>query len=458
MHLVTTLILSSMCILLSSCGSVPQAGDDFKRSARVSVAGANDPEERLRDELAEFMVYFQQTIARMESVAIRAADGNESELLGIRSSVVLIERKFTEAYAQPEAISALIELWYDAYRLNAWRWEYEKRSQLLLQSTGIARILNRIREIARRWTQPSVFKDLDTRIRERAKADEQVEDFIDPERMQAARTPVLVRQNKGSDLVNVLGLPFAPFKAAGSISQTAAEIGEEARRIADRVDRLPSDLGHQADLIVLGVLTSPQVESILEDMDQLSSDFERISRETEKIEGIIDGLPTRVREEAQVLLETLEDRSEEFGAMNRSLRATFESGGHTLESLTEASASLSQLAVQLETTSLVLDELFGFSSGARGSNGQNRDSLQDVRTTAEAIAETSRSLEDLISSPDLMGVIERLDQSVQNAAREADQTASLVVDRLAWRLAILLFVAFILGVLLVALMNRLRRS
>ena len=458
MRLFTNLLALAACLLLISCGSSAVSNDGFKRSARVSGAGANDPEERLRDELAEFMSYFQRTIARMEGVAIRAADGNGEKLNTIRASVSLIERKFTEAYAQPDATSALIELWYDAYRLNAWRWQYEKRQKLLLQSPGVSAILNRIKEIARRWTQPEIFNDLDERIRERANADEQVEDFVDPARMTASRTPVLVTQNKGSDLVNVLGLPFAPFKAAGSISRTAAEIGDEARRIADRVDRLPSDLGHQAEMIVLGVLTSPQMESILLDLEQLTADFERISQETGKIEGMVNGLPTRVREEATILLDSLEDRSQEMVAMNRALTETFQSGGQTLDSLTEASASLNGLAVQLEQTSLVLDELFGFSAAVESSNGGDQDSLLEVRATAEAISETARSLQELIASPDLTGVIERLDQSVQNAAREADRTASMIVDRVAWRLGILLLIAFILGGLLVLLISRLKRS
>ncbi len=458
MRLFTVLLILAAPLLLFSCDSTPEVRDEFKRSARVSAAGANDPEERLRDELGEFMVYFERTIGRMESAAIRAADGDQEELSAIRTSVVLIERKFTKAYAQPDSLTALVGLWYDAYRLNAWRWEYEKRQQLLLQSPGISRILNRIREIARRWTQPEVFNNLDERIRERATADEQEEDFIDPVRMRISRSPILISQNAGSDLVNVLGLPLAPFKAAGNISQTAAEIGEEARRIADRVDRLPSDLGHQAEMIVLGVLASPQMESILEDLQQLSDDFERISTETEKIEGMVNGLPARVREEATILLDSLEDRSQEMVAMNRSLTETFQSGGQTLDSLTQASESLNGLAIQLEKTSIVLDELFGFSAAVESSSGSDRDSLLEVRATAEAIAETSRSLQDLIASPDLSGVIDRVDESVQNAAREADQTASLIVDRVAWRLGILLLIAFVLGGLLVLFMNRLKRQ
>ena len=106
-------------------------------------------------------------------------------------------------------------------------------------------------------------------------------------------------------------------------------------------------------------LASPQMESILEDLDQLSTDFERISTETEKIEDIVNGLPARVREEATLLLDSLQDRSEEMAAMNRSLNETLQNGGQTLDSLTKASQSLSQLAVQLERTSVVLDELFG---------------------------------------------------------------------------------------------------
>ena len=143
----TVLVLVTAAVL-PSCTPAPNAEGDFARPARVTAGAASDPQERLRDELGEFMVYFERTITRLKNNAIRLADGNEEELQTIRRTVLLIERKFTEAYAQPDSYVALIELWYDAYRLNAWRWEYEKRNHLLLKATGIAHILNRIREVA----------------------------------------------------------------------------------------------------------------------------------------------------------------------------------------------------------------------------------------------------------------------------------------------------------------------
>ena len=81
MRLITALLILAASLLLFSCDSTPEVRDEFKRSARVSAAGANDPEERLRDELGEFMVYFERTIGRMESAAIRAAlTGDQPEL------------------------------------------------------------------------------------------------------------------------------------------------------------------------------------------------------------------------------------------------------------------------------------------------------------------------------------------------------------------------------------------
>ncbi|MEE2907373.1 MAG: hypothetical protein VX527_06010 [Planctomycetota bacterium] len=435
--------------VLPSCTPAPNAEGDFARAARVTAGAASDPQERLRDELGEFMVYFDRTITRLKNNAIRLADGNQEELQTIRSTVLLIERKFTEAYAQPDSYVALIELWYDAYRLNAWRWEYEKRNLLLLKATGIAHILNRIRHIARRWTQPETFNLLDEKIREKASIDEQKEDFVDPKRMLVSKTPVLVSENDSTGIVSVLGLPFAPFAAADSISRTAAEMGVEARRIADRVDRLPSDRGHQAEMIVLEVLTSPQVEAVLLDLEQLSLNFARISDEVAKLEDVVDGLPTRVREESLILLESLDGRSEELITINRSLKETFESGGQTLDSLAVASVSLNELTVQVEKTTLVLDELFALSESLNSDPDDKKDTLLELRQTVEAITETSQSLQNLLAAPDLENVIDRVDASIQAAALEADLTASKLVDRLTWRLAILLCIAFVLGAILV---------
>ena len=72
-----------------------------------------------------------------------------------------------------------------------------------------------------------------------------------------------------------------------------------------------------------------------------------------------------------------------------------------------------------------------------------------MRQTVEAITETSQSLQNLLAAPDLENVIDRVDASIQSAALEADLTASKLVDRLTWRLAILLCIAFVLGAFLV---------
>ena len=48
--------------VLPSCTPSPNAESDFVRAARVTAAAASDPQERLRDELGEFMVYFERTV------------------------------------------------------------------------------------------------------------------------------------------------------------------------------------------------------------------------------------------------------------------------------------------------------------------------------------------------------------------------------------------------------------
>ena len=364
-HVIRSLTTIVLWVVLTALLSVEASASDeakLARPARVSAEGANDPQERLRDELGEFMVYFERTLSRLKNTAIRAAGDNTDELEIIRGSVILIELKFTEAYAQPDPFVALIELWYDAYRLNAWRWKYEKRDLQLVQANGISQILNRIREIARRWIQPAEFGVLDEKIRAKASSDEKSEAFVNPERMRVSSTPTLVSESRSTGLVSVLGIPFAPFAAAGNISRTAAEVGVEARRVADRIDRLPADLGHQAEIIALQVLSSPQVESALSDLNKLSADFARISDEVAKIEGMMDQLPVRIRKETTILLESISDQSAELVAISESMTQSFESAGQTLDRLALASAALNELTLQVEATSLALDEVFGFST------------------------------------------------------------------------------------------------
>lgn len=442
----TTIVLWVVVTALLSFEASARDEAELARPARVSAEGANDPQERLRDELGEFMVYFERTLSRLKTTAIRAAGGNTDELEIIRGSVVLIELKFTEAYAQPDPFVALIELWYDAYRLNAWRWKYEKRDLQLIQANGISQILNRIREIARRWIQPAEFGVLDEKIRAKASSDEESEAFVNPERMRVSSTPTLVSESRSTGLMSVLGIPFAPFAAAGNISRTAAEVGIEARRVADRIDRLPADLGHQAEIITLQVLSSPQVESALSDLNKLSADFARISDEVAKIEGMMDQLPVRIRKETTILLESISDQSAELVAISESMTQSFESAGQTLDRLALASAALNDLTLQVEATSLALDEVFGFSTNSGADNAANTNQMLEVRKTADSIAATSQALQDLIASPDLERAIDRLDRSIQGTTAQADLTLSRAIDQMTRRLALLLVMAFLLGV------------
>ena len=73
----------------------------------------------------------------------------------------------------------------------------------------------------------------------------------------------------------------------------------------------------------------------------------------------------------------------------------------------------------------------------------------EVRETADSITATSQSLKDLIGSPDLETTIARLDRSLQDATAGADQTMNRAIDRMTWRLGLLLVIAFLLGVALV---------
>lgn len=450
--------LFALSMALAACGTRPAKGPDefVVRSARLNTQGANDPQERLRDELGEFKTSFDRIIARMEMSASSLA-GDDPERLGqIQRDIRAIDRLFTAAYSEPDARVALVELWYDAYRLDSWRRKYRDPAShlvegigtagiaplltyrfpdpLLVNSTAIVQILNRIRDIARRWLSPDTYRLLDERIRQRAELDETTDDFLATSRLNLAPKRDLVDPTETNGLLTVLGLPFAPLAAADSLSRTAAEVGIEARRVADRIDRLPSDLGHQIELVVLEVLTSPQVTAVLDDVTEVAESFSRISEEAAKIEGVVDRLPTRIREEATVLLDASEGRADELLALSDSLRGTFEQGDRTLASLQAAGVALTDLAVQLETTTTSLDEVFGFSAEGVPTDAAREDPLVEIRRTAEAITETSQALQELLSATDLPAAMDRVDQSTTSAA-----------DLVASRLGALLFLVFALA-------------
>ena len=90
----------------------------------------------------------------------------------------------------------------------------------------------------------------------------------------------------------------------------------------------------------------------------------------------------------------------------------------------------------------------GTTTGALTAESEAK-SLLEVRETADSMTATSQSLKDLIGSPDLETTIARLDRSLQDATAGADQTMNRAIDRMTWRLVLLLVIAFLLGVALV---------
>ena len=69
-------IVASLPSFKASQGAQPE----LARLARLSSDGASDPQERLRDELGEFMVYFERTLTRLKGTAIRAANDDPEQL------------------------------------------------------------------------------------------------------------------------------------------------------------------------------------------------------------------------------------------------------------------------------------------------------------------------------------------------------------------------------------------
>ena len=397
------------------------------------------------------MVSFDRTLSRLETTAARKAIDDPEALQAIFTRRDLIEQAFARAYSEPDPFVALVELWYDAYRLSAWNRNHDEESSILGKGGAPQRILDRIRNIARRWIQPNIFDALDQRIRNRADSDEKTQPLIDDEKRELAPTPALVDRNDSNGIIGVLGLPLAPFTASESLSRTAAEVGQEARRIADRIDRLPIDLGTELDLVILEILSSPQVTDLLDEVDRFNNEFERITAEVLEFEGLIDELPTRIREETTILIDELESRSEHLVGVNDSIRETIVSGGETLERLTEASRSLGELAIQVEETGMNLDATFGFSARNPGEPDTVSNPIIEIRNAANAINETAISLRELVESPQLKDLVDQAGQS-------ADQTLNNAINRLVWRLCILLLLAFLLGGLLVWFTRWLRRS
>lgn len=270
---------------------------------------------------------------------------------------------------------------------------------------------------------------------------------------------------------NVLGFLF--IDPLSGLDPTTREL-EQTRLFAERaffyLQRMPTLVSWQAELLVIDTLSEPEIRRVLDNADDAAAAVDRVTTEIESLRAQLpdliaaertaaleqaDGMITRQREaaleqafdgvraEREALIEQLADEQERLGAMAAELRTTVQAGTELSESLQSTLGGVSALVTQL---------------GINDPDDDDEDSepfriqdytvaLQEATRTAEELGRLTDSLTGATDPAALEARLALVDQRLLEAEQSADRVVDRVFD-LAMRLVLVLLVGLLVVIVL----------
>ncbi len=245
---------------------------------------------------------------------------------------------------------------------------------------------------------------------------------------------------------NLLGLLM--LDPLSGLDPTTREIAK-SRLFAERAmyvaQRMPKLIRMEGELVSYRLIETPEVSTLLTNLDSLSASIDRVSLVAEK-------LPGEIQAEREAVIEAFEGQSPQLEAMMRETHDTVTATNEALATSNELVKSVDSLLDQLgiyRKQALILDAVE--ETGDTESIAEST-TIQDVTTAVQELGQTAEQLTLLISN---------IDQTLAAATSE-EMTAKVdaavsgsreAVDFLFWR-AVLFVAVSCLIVLLTALLFR----
>jgi len=423
-------------LLLGVCGTGCQTG----RSDRLNAL-AGQPvrisQEELRSRLNEFGGYFVNRIR----IAAQEIDRRDPSSRARRLTLVYRVRFSKDLYTmleQPDPLKACIDAWALCVRIDQYFEERKGQGFLDEPSQRIAidamdEILAEVERIARLVLDDEAFDE----------AEREVVAFARQHPIQSpyrVATVFASRANQGqaNPLQDIINVPLVPLKVVQGVDSGAVAIhnfNDTAGRFADIVELLPESIHWQ---LLLSLYEFEETELATRVLDDIS----RVSQTSVRLADTLEQFPERVRKETSTLFDEIDSKQE-------NLRTTLVTLNTVIGSLEKAGASVTKTAEAwesvVETTGQFVQDVSppkpAGGVGAEKEPGRPFD-INDYQATAEALTVTAGELRML--TKDLQALVES--GTLNEAIGAASASVGGLVDRIAWRLALLVVLVFALVV------------
>jgi methyl-accepting chemotaxis protein len=450
-------LLTPLLALFWGC-EAPQPTEEMHGAKAVPA----DAQADLREALDEFVDFFQDTVERAAVRIARETPARQQQRAAatwrIRSG-----RLIRSADDQADAREALLDLWVLSERMHRFL-AGEEGEKVFGEYQRVAvgasdRIRSRIEQVAGRYVPEELFGQMQESVEKYALAHPMYGDYAEPTAEEFSDG------DGGQEVVSLLvGVPLAPFTTLGKVRKGADSVSDlsgTAERFTDVVRELPADLRWQLGLLALSLEETETVSSVRTSLEQASDSSARFAAAAEQ-------MPERVRAEAEILLDRLDESQPEVRATLSQARDAAEAIGEATREAQEAAATLegtlkevTAAAGAVQATADVVEratkEIAAIEWRKKRPEGTPPEtegepfSFQAVGRSAEAVTVTAaevrellRGLREMLESDPLEAELTMVSERVDEAVGRSGAEMRAVVDHGAWRAAQLLALGFVL--------------
>ncbi|MHC4279826.1 MAG: hypothetical protein ACYSUJ_06705 [Planctomycetota bacterium] len=245
-----------------------------------------------------------------------------------------------------------------------------------------------------------------------------------------------VKQDQPNPFVETISLPLAPFRAMEGVDRGALAINrftDTAQNFTDVVERLPETTKWQMQLLFYDLEETDTIKSIVDSTNKISDSSVKLAQATED-------LPQRIREEATILIEEIDEKQQNIqttlqqaestavavdSALQNSVKAA-NAFDNTVDSITMTTNSWQDAAKA--TTEAVKEIQLLIPKREPGTEPSFK--ITDVRDAAQEVGNTVTQISTLLASDEL------------------DKLTSLTLtwtNQITWRIAFLIVFTFVLA-------------
>lgn len=389
-------------VLLSACESRRYSKPGLGRQPDVQA-------EDLRDDLMNFEDFAEQRIVSASNEVYGLSTNRKSQAAALRWKSSSFEAMREHIY-QDDPVTALLETWSYFVRMRSYLESGEGsslfgRHQQAAVEAAIS-VETAISEISSDHLPSEDLREIEKFITEFAENHPMKGIFDDSN---AEYEPL--EESQSQLLANLVSLPFSPLLTFSKVNKTADSIAEFNRisaRIADIMEDMPRETRWQMELLLLDFQNSENVLTVVESLDRVSRDFEKLRTIAERTPELAEESAGRVLgqiAEAQDQIEELRGLTGDLALASTALRDALQDGRELSTELQDTARAWTETSQIVRRVLSDIDALKSAPAAGSSSDAEPfrisdyRDTATELRTAATELRLLLEDVQEVRSAP-----------------------------------------------------------